>query len=81
MAVDTTFKATGELVTRLCAEQGRRKDWLARQLGMASSQLSDRIHGRTKWNYLEAKELASIFGVPLEEFWPDDREREIGGES
>lgn len=51
----------GKRVKEVLHEQGRSHGWLARQLGLSSSQLSNRLYGRATWSYLERKELARIF--------------------
>lgn len=66
-------ESPGEAIDRLCREQGRRKDWVADQLGLSKPAFSRRVTGRTDLSYLEAKELARIFDVPLETFWRGDR--------
>lgn len=67
-------ESPGEALDRLCRETGRKKQWVAKRLGLTSTTLSARISGRVRLTYLEAKELSRIFEVPLETFWPGERE-------
>jgi plasmid maintenance system antidote protein VapI len=72
MATVTEKRETpGEAIDRLCREQGRTKEWLAAQLGLSQSGLSNRIAGRARVRVLEARELGRIFDVPAETFLHD----------
>jgi transcriptional regulator with XRE-family HTH domain len=62
----------GRALDRLCREQGRRKDWIAEELGISKSALSKRIAGLTPLTKLEAEKLAAIFDVPVATFRPEE---------
>jgi lambda repressor-like predicted transcriptional regulator len=62
---------TTEAVLRLCREQGRTKEWIARSAGLTPSMLSHRLAGRYRWRESEARLLAHAFGVPESVLWPE----------
>lgn len=64
----TRVEGPGAVLDRLCEEQGRRKDWVARELGLSPSALSTRISGRTPFSKLEREKLGELFDVAPETF-------------
>lgn len=58
----------GGAIDRLCRAQGRRKGWLAGQLGIGPERLSRLISGERRLTLEEAAKLAAIFGVEITEF-------------
>lgn len=72
MTSNETAVAPEPVVERLLREQGRKKRWLAGQLGMARTTLDGRITGDTPWTLAEALRLADIFRVAVTDFAATD---------
>lgn len=80
MATVTERRETpGEAIDRLCREHGRRKGWLAEQLGILPQQLSARIAGKVRISLAEAKVLGAIFDEPYETFLHADSDGSAPG--
>jgi plasmid maintenance system antidote protein VapI len=71
MKVVEQAESPGSALKRLCQRDGRKQGWVAEQLGLSDSQLSNRVVGRVAFSLLEARELGRIFDVPAETFLHD----------
>lgn len=65
MAVVVADRELASRVMELLEEQGRKRSWLAGQLGLTIRQVYGRLEGKVAWTYLERKELERIFGEAL----------------
>jgi plasmid maintenance system antidote protein VapI len=53
------------LLARYLHDQGRKQRWLAEQVGVHESLVSEWINGRRTLSELRAKQVARVLGVPF----------------
>lgn len=56
------------ILNRLIAEKGLRKEYVAKQLGIRPSNLSDRLSGRVKFDADFAFKVSKVLGVDVKIF-------------
>lgn len=52
-------------LNKVIDDQGRRKDWIAKKLGVKPPQVTYMLKGERKFNDLQLMILAKILGVPV----------------
>ncbi len=57
------YQATG--LKAVLAAQGRRQDWLARQVGVSEQLISSALSGRRNLTREVAERVANVLGVPF----------------
>ena len=67
-------RATDNAIRILRHEQGRRVDWLSRQVGVSRQFVSDAIHGNRPVTYVRAAQIAAILGVEVADLFRDEDE-------
>lgn len=70
VAMDVTD--TEQPVARLIREQGRQKQWVARQIGVSPSEMTKILRGDRVLTLPQAQRLAQALGVTIEDFAPTD---------
>ena len=70
MAMDVTD--TEQPVARLVREQGRQKQWVARQIGVSPSEMTRILRGDRVLTLPQAQRLAQALGVTIEDLAPAD---------
>ncbi|HRI06492.1 MAG TPA: helix-turn-helix transcriptional regulator [Nannocystaceae bacterium] len=70
MAMDVTD--TEQPVARLIREQGRQKQWVARQIGVSPSEMTKILRGDRVLTLPQAQRLAQALGVTIEDLAPTD---------
>lgn len=76
MAMDVT--ETEQPVARLVREQGRQKQWVARQIGVSPSEMTKILRGDRVLTLPQAQRLAQALGVAIEDLAPTDAPVEAG---
>lgn len=74
MVVDSTMDVTDteQPVARLIREQGRQKQWVARQIGVSPSEMTKILRGDRVLTLPQAQRLAQALGVTIEDLAPAD---------
>jgi len=74
--METTYaprqRATDDAIRILRHEQGRRVDWLGRQVGVSRQYVSDAIHGNRSVTYARATSIADALGVEVSDIFRDE---------